>query len=348
MALNDLGMVAVGGVDNDAGIPSIFLGDGTAPAEVHRIPGDERGWLSVGAINNGGDVAFRFRVGNLYAGESIRVRRDGVFEVVDPAMRSAAVPAMNASGTIAYAKTATHFVESTTVNLVTADAANVLASVDYAPFYSVSGGQPAINNLDQVVFSAGFLNSNRESGLVMADNGVQNIPLSTVGGDFARFYGFDLNDQSEIAFLAQRPSGDLALSVYAAGATLKTVAVAGDAQDLSGIAFPGLTNQGHVVFTGFDSLGVATLYYWRDGERLPVITVGQELFGSRLATLWSHAAAVNDRGQVAFGYELVNGRRGVARADLIPEPTAAVLALVAACAGAGMRLPTRWRLSGRG
>ena len=69
------------------------------------------------------------------------------------------------------------------------------------------------------------------------------------------------------------------------------------------------------------------------------LLVNEPLFGSTLRSLTPRATHespgnidMNDAGQIAFHYQLADGRQGIAVATPVPEPTAASLMLIAAAA----------------
>jgi hypothetical protein len=84
-------------------------------------------------------------------------------------------------------------------------------------------------------------------------------------------------------------------------------------------AFPSINNAGTVAFLG--SQGIFTV---SDQIRNTVIQTGDLLFGSTVIDV-SFARGLNDAGQIAFGFSLADGRSGIARADVIPEPGTFVL-----------------------
>lgn len=52
-----------------------------------------------------------------------------------------------------------------------------------------------------------------------------------------------------------------------------------------------------------------------------VIASGDSLFGSTVVGLDLKPTRLNDGGQIAFGASLADGRRVIARAEVVPEPS---------------------------
>jgi PEP-CTERM motif len=96
-------------------------------------------------------------------------------------------------------------------------------------------------------------------------------------------------------------------------------------------AWPGsLLRRGAVAFSAALDTGGFGIFTGPDALVDEVISVDDPLFGSTVAELLMGEGSLNDTGQIAFFYELADGRTGIARADplAIPEPgTLALLGL---------------------
>lgn len=114
-----------------------------------------------------------------------------------------------------------------------------------------------------------------------------------------------INDSGSVAFVA---GGNLLLS--SVPGTYATVA--GGATGFTDFASLSLNNPGDVAFTATRD-GAFGIYRALSGtaEALPVLRVGDSLFGSTVSELSLHREGLNDRGQIAFRYALANGERGI-------------------------------------
>jgi hypothetical protein len=84
------------------------------------------------------------------------------------------------------------------------------------------------------------------------------------------------------------------------------------------ISYDAISNSDGVAFRATLDLGGAGVWTTRDLAN-PVIKVGDPLFGSAVTTLKLSNRAINDSGEVAFSYELSDGRHGVARATPVVQ-----------------------------
>ena len=138
-----------------------------------------------------------------------------------------------------------------------------------------------------------------------------------------------INDAGTVAFVASLDAGGNGVFIGANPAT-GTIANSGGAFAVLGT--PSINGAGTVAFSASLDAGGGGIFTGPDPEEDRVIAVGDLLFGSTVAALTFRSAGLNEAGDVAFSYQLANGRRGIAVA-VVPEPAAA-----AGCAAAGVAL----------
>ncbi len=93
-----------------------------------------------------------------------------------------------------------------------------------------------------------------------------------------------------------------------------------------------INNHGDVAFIGQNREGNSLprgIYTGPDPVADRVIREGDPLFGSTVTLLFYERLVLNDRGSIAFHYQLANGVRGLAVAS-VPEPACATLIAIAA------------------
>ena len=136
-----------------------------------------------------------------------------------------------------------------------------------------------------------------------------------------------MNDNGRVAFHASATSETNRFSgIYAGdgGALATIVDSSGPLGSFGG--YVGLNNAGQVAFLGFlDGGGFKTggsgIYTGPDIVRDKVIAEGDLLDGSRVTRV-SFYGGLNNAGQIAFEYDLADGRGGIALATPVPEPKA--------------------------
>jgi hypothetical protein len=127
-----------------------------------------------------------------------------------------------------------------------------------------------------------------------------------------------INDAGTAAFSASfaGPSGAV---LAGDGTTLTTIA---DTSGMfSGFAQGAINNSGKVAFLGAREAGGGG-YFVSDDLLDGLLELGDALFGSFVTGLET-VYSFNDAGQLAFYYELADGRIGIARADPVPQNGAA-------------------------
>ena len=105
---------------------------------------------------------------------------------------------------------------------------------------------------------------------------------------------------------------------------------------------PVINSSGTVAFdANFDRTGSGIFVALSGFNLLQVVREGDTLFGSTVRSVEFWSEGLNDKNQLAFAYELSNGRRGIAVANVflpvaIPEPSTVALAALGLLAGAGL------------
>jgi hypothetical protein len=221
---------------------------------------------------------------------------------------------------------------------------------------------PSINGNGMVAFSTSAMPPGASH--IYTSDGVTRTPIVDTTGPFSDFRDVMIIDSGAIVFEASLDA-NISSGVYLAqGGTVTTIANNASGQFL-GARDPSINNAGDIAFIGFTAGGNSSLYLSRGGVITPydldsisyvggthinssgsvafvgafpqngiytthetgvyeVISVGDPLFGSTLSTLaFNHG--YSDNGQVAFRYELADGRRGIAVGTPVPEPAGALL-----------------------
>lgn len=177
------------------------------------------------------------------------------------------------------------------------------------------------------------------------------------------------NDQGEIVFygLLTGTSGvasdSRGLFLHDKNGALMQIARGGDTVPGGNGQFidfgsPAINNVGQIAFTSFltDTAGESDddrgiFYYDSDGLR-ELVREGNVLLGSEITsfgfvsngnTIGDEQSGFNNHGQVAFRFQLADGREGIAIASIVPEPSTLLLALF----GTAMLLAQRQKACGR-
>ncbi len=194
---------------------------------------------------------------------------------------------------------------------------------DRGPFQSFGdaffGRGLDINNQNVVVFKA-VLDDNNSGIYVHGPGG-----LSTVADTLSGFAGFNfsvpaINDAGKIVFWAEPAPFVGAIYTASAGGGEPEVFVDGSGPYGDFGRASSINASGTIVFTaGLDPAPTGNgIFTGPDAAGDKVIFAGDPLFGSVFGTAFISNACINDAGQIAFRYELANGRRGIAVATPIP------------------------------
>jgi hypothetical protein len=179
--------------------------------------------------------------------------------------------------------------------------------------YSNLGDTPSINASGEVAFQA-TRRAGNVRGIFTSGDGGTTIALAGPGG-FADFSNPAINSVGTVAFRADLVAGGSGIFTGSGGPMTTTVATT--AGPFSGFGDPSINAAG---FAGAESVAFFALldnnesgiFVGPDPDEDMVIVTGDPLFGSTLSLARLGINALNDDGEVAFFYELVNGRRGIA------------------------------------
>jgi hypothetical protein len=195
-----------------------------------------------------------------------------------------------------------------------------------APLYDATNsafvdyeGGPSIADTGAVAFWA-FTANGSNDGLFVGSGGPPALRFDSTSAwcSLSLESGIDPNGDPTLA-------GDLGPvcgstpSIYRATASGLTPLVTGPVESIW-FDPPAFNAQGEFAFNGAQlggSLGIFTGGQASDA----VVRVGDSLFGSTVTALQVGRQGLNDAGQVAFWYELADGRTGYARADRLPGCT---------------------------
>ncbi|WP_442484138.1 DUF7453 family protein [Aeoliella sp. SH292] len=249
-----------------------------------------------------------------------------------------------------------------------------LDSVPVGHGFFNSLGNSALNERGQVVFSASIgglgVEASEDSGLFLVQNGtgvteiVREGQLTPSGdGEYERFGVFALNDAGQVSYHAtirNAASGSANLGgIFRSDDSGSAIEIVRSGEPVNGgdviLNFDSiaLNNSGQTVFLGLLSSRMGThvpagLYFHDDAlGLLQIARVGDSLLGSTITRLQfkGHGESINnqqhsglnDLGQVAFTFDLADGRDGIAiwsPPATVPEPQSLVLVsalLLAAC-----------------
>jgi hypothetical protein len=174
---------------------------------------------------------------------------------------------------------------------------------------------PSINNQGDVAFSG---LSNVPS--IFRSNGGTISTLIDNTGPYDAFSQFiAINDNGVVAAVANLDEGGQAI-IRIDGSTVDVIAGPPDAV-LNGAV--GLNNAGDVSFIAALSPTVHAILTGPDPVADKVIAEGDTLFGSTITSNYFSFDSIdgpNDAGQIVFGYELVDGRSGIALATPVADP----------------------------
>ncbi|HEX6960916.1 MAG TPA: choice-of-anchor tandem repeat NxxGxxAF-containing protein [Lacipirellula sp.] len=317
VSISDSGVVAFSAMQ-DNGVNGIYTGSGGPITTIADTDGPFRTFGLPLAINANGTVAFTanyddpFEGGGLFTsngGEVTPIARSGIR---DP-LSLVTAPSINDSGTVAF------YAEPRDPRM-----AKGIFTGNGGPLTTIADETGPIRGLV-------FRTSINESGTVA-------FQASRDVGGFGVFRGdgqtlalistfitpgthSSINDHGLVAFAGR--SGDVRGIFAGEGGGVEILV---DPPQLGVTLSPSLNNSGAVAFRGQNAAGGGIFVGGRDGTDA-VIRDGAPLFNSTLFFLID-APVMNNRGDIAFHYELANGVYGIAVAKVIPEPGGAALLIV--------------------
>ncbi|MBA3572469.1 MAG: hypothetical protein H0W34_10960 [Pyrinomonadaceae bacterium] len=183
------------------------------------------------------------------------------------------------------------------------------------------GGSPWISEHGQVVFSA-YAADRRQAVYLANDSSIAK--LMEVNGYPYTFPS--MSSSGEITFFSDfADTLGRVITRITEGVATTLVSVDGPFERLY---VPSTTPGGRYAFMGGLDLGGFGIFTGPDPVKDKVIRTGDPLFGSTVHEVGFYRG-LNDRGDVAFRYRLVNGVEGVAVARIVPEPGGLVLVIAA-------------------
>ncbi|MEY2529200.1 MAG: hypothetical protein QOJ05_1290 [Verrucomicrobiota bacterium] len=202
--------------------------------------------------------------------------------------------------------------------------------VDNKGVFSVLGGSPTINSAGTVAFTGGKdpVNNVAEAGLYIGTGGGDATVSTVLTAAGSPLYNWDgapyINDQGQIAFKAYEDNtGEPGIFVVNQNGTgLRTVARAGGIGGdgpYSMFDSPIVNELGTVVFRGYLDTGEKGIFAGPDPVADKIVREGDPLFGSTVSALL-FLRGLNNRNEIAFYFELADGRSGIAKAKLNLTP----------------------------
>jgi len=286
------------------------------------------------SINNAGTAAFvaTLDVGGqgIYtgAGGATTLIADGSGPIFNLFAQGA--PSINSGGTVAFLAS----LDAGGKGIFTgAGGATTTIADTNGPIFSEVLGLPSINTAGTVAFF-GELDAGG-AGIFTSAGGAMTTIAHSSNPIFQSYSSFgsspSINAAGTVAFSARLAAGGKGIFTGAGGATTPIV-------DTNGSIFTdfvsnlGINAAGSVAFharlvpTDEDGdINVEGIFVGDGEANTEVIRTGTALFGSTVEDLLFDSYGFNDAGQVAFRFDLADGRRGIAVANPVPEPSSALL-----------------------
>jgi MYXO-CTERM domain-containing protein len=308
------------------GQSGIFKGNGSGVVTVADAAGAFKGFGFAPSINDSGAVAF---VAGLDTGGSgIYVENGGGGPVNQIASSGTyfeasfnSIISINSSGTVAF------YGSQGGVSGIFSGAGGTLTTIANrnGPFSSFVEG-PSINDAGVVVFSA-FDLANRQGVYTGSGGTITTITAAT--SDDAPLLSFarpSINASGKVVFRAARYADVHGIYTATAGTPAAPVAEkSGSYDSFSVFSAPAINSAGDVAFLATLDSGRTGIFTGPDPITDVVVRTGMPLFGSTIQSLLFFRG-LNDNGDIAFGYNLSDGRAGVAVA-VVPEPAGGLAAL---------------------
>ncbi len=195
------------------------------------------------------------------------------------------------------------------------------------------GGGPSINASGEVAFYGQTTIGPEYFHLGIYKATATGItPIAVTGELFSGgFTGApSINDQGVVAFKGGLASGMLGVFKGTGDVTVCVADTSGpflnfSGDGTSGTGTPSINNLGTVAFFGLLKNGRDGIFTGPDPTADKVIMSGDALDGSTVDGLVFWRDGLNNNGQLAFWAKLADGREGVYRADIVPEPISLLL-----------------------
>jgi hypothetical protein len=307
-------------------VRGVFTGGGGGVVAVADTRGDFGDFGFAPSINAAGTVAFR-GVHDTGGAQGIYTAAGQVTEVARVVGGGDFVgePSINAAGRVAYVVGYAGGFDGFKIFAGGGGAATRIADTDGAFFEF--GFFPTINDAGTVAFAAQRRGGGQ--GVYTGDGGAVTT-LYDSAGDFQFFSAPTINAAGRAAFYAALDSG--ARGIFSGDGGTATP-VADDAGPFGTFDNPAINAGGAVAFFAALDDGSSGIFTGGDPTADRVVGTGDALFGSTVTAV-RFLRGLSDGGDIAFNYELADGRTGIAVAA-VPEP--AGVALLAAGALLSLR-----------
>ena len=234
-------------------------------------------------------------------------------------------PSINASGTVAFQAFTSGFRSNV---IFTGDGGIITPVLDTLTSDFDTFGAVAINDSGKIVFDGTqkdgtegiFLMKRRRDG-----DGTNAGPASVIDvldtNSHPEFFQFGDPVINNAGVAADFAAGGITLEVFSGNG--KGITARNDPANnpFIDIEHPSINNHGAIAFSALEANGDQDIFVELTGKALltPLLRTGDPLFGSTVAVLKVGRFAFNDRFQLAFEYELHDGRSGIAVASLPVE-----------------------------
>ena len=340
LSMNNFGVVAFSTGLDDGG-RGVFKGSGGAITPIALSSGPVFSGLNGASLNDAGTVAFS--AGFDTGGSGVFTGNGGPTTTIATTSEGFTVfgiPMMNNTGRVAFGAG----LGGNSGLFLRGNGPAATVALESGPIFSSLSGY-AINSSGTVAFHAAL-----ESGAIGVFTG-NGGPITTIGiAQTPGGIGPSINDSGMVAFSVDPIGADLSVAaqiLIGNGGPIVTYVSNAGPFSAFGI-YPIINNFGLVAFLGgLDSTGQAGIFTGPDATTDKVILTGETLFGSTLTSLASSGVEhpgiidLNDSGQIAFHYQLADGRQGIAVGTPIPEPEIAIALLMGAAVFCGRRLMRR-------
>jgi hypothetical protein len=234
-------------------------------------------------------------------------------------------PSINASGTVAFEALRNGFRSSI---IFTGDGSALTPILDTLNSDFGSFGAVAINARGEIVFRG--IHKDKSEGIFIAipspdekgrNEGISAGPLNVVDivdTNSFDFFGFGDPVINNAGIVADEAGGAARVEIFSGDAKGITARTDPSSKLFTEFEHPSINNRGAVAFSAFEANGAQGIFVELTGGALPlaVLQSGDPLFGSRVTAVSVGRFAFNDRFRLVFGYELEDGRSGIAVACL--------------------------------
>jgi hypothetical protein len=237
---------------------------------------------------------------------------------------SMGAPSINASGTIAFQASRSGL---TSTIVFTGNGGPLTTVLDALNSNFKSFGAVAINSAGQIVFTG--TQKDRTAGIFVVtpkregtekdggSSGSTNL-IDIVDTNNPDFFGFGDPVINDAGVVADSGGGGTRVEIFSADANGITARTDPSSAIFADFEHPSINNHGSVAFSTFETNGGQGIFGELTGGTSPVavLQTGDTLFGSTVTAVSVGRFAFNDHFQLAFEYELEDGRSGIAIAHL--------------------------------